>query len=416
MSREVAGDVAIVGAGPAGLAAALAVAKAGKHVVMLDESPAVGGQIWRASLKGLHPDAAEALGKVAPGMLEWIPSATVFDRVDGRLLAETPGGVVVVRAPKVILATGASELFLPFPGWTLPNVVGVGAMQALIKSGLDVRGKRVVVAGTGPLLFAVAFQLEVKHAVVPIIAEQSPLGAVLGFGFGLLRYRDKLRQAMTMGGAASRAKFGRWVRRADGDGRLERVELSDGRSVECDYLACAYGLSPNTELAQIVGCALEGGFVEVDENQETSAPGVYCAGEPTSIGGVDLSIAEGAIAGCSAAGVSVPDWCRKEKAKQAGFARMLDRAFALRDELRSLADEDTIVCRCEDVRLRQLKGISGSREAKLQTRCGMGPCQGKVCGSALRFMRGWEPGTVRPPMKPVSIQSLADGYDLKEKR
>jgi D-hydroxyproline dehydrogenase subunit alpha len=180
------------------------------------------------------------------------------------------------------------------------------------------------------------------------------------------------------------------------------------QEIACDYLACGFHLVPNTEFAALLGCQVRGGFVHVDDLQRTTLPNVFCAGEPSSIGGLELSLIEGQIAGLAASG-HVPEAQQlfADRRKWERFARRLDRTFSLRDELRALASPDTIVCRCEDVPHSQLREHNTWRAAKLHTRCGMGPCQGRICGPATEFLFGWNPDSVRPPIFPVRVSSLA---------
>jgi hypothetical protein len=173
-------------------------------------------------------------------------------------------------------------------------------------------------------------------------------------------------------------------------------------SERCDYLACAFGLVPNLELPMLLGCG-----ADVDDLQQTRTPGIYAAGEVTGIGGLDLSQVEGEIAGYAAAGK--PDRARPlfaRRARHRRFAAALERAFALREELKALPAPDTFLCRCEDVTLDRVRRYSNWREAKLQTRCGMGPCQGRVCGPAAEFLLGWKHESVRPPAFPARIGTL----------
>jgi NADPH-dependent 2,4-dienoyl-CoA reductase/sulfur reductase-like enzyme len=169
-----------------------------------------------------------------------------------------------------------------------------------------------------------------------------------------------------------------------------------------------YGLFPNTELASLLGCQVTPAGVTTDDTQQTSVPSVYCAGECAGIGGVDLSLVEGEIAGYAAAGDS--DRARallpaRERGRR--FAARLRYAFALRPELMRLGSADTVVCRCEDVRLASLQAYTTFRAAKLHTRCGMGPCQGRICGTAAHYLLGWANESVRPPVFPASIGTLA---------
>jgi D-hydroxyproline dehydrogenase subunit alpha len=168
---------------------------------------------------------------------------------------------------------------------------------------------------------------------------------------------------------------------------------------------------PNVELATLAGCLVAGGRVIVDGRQATSAEAVYCAGEPTGIGGVELSIAEGEVAGLSASGHVAEAALLRRIATQRRYAAAMDHAFALRDEVKALATPDTIVCRCEDVRLRDLHRAWTARQAKLYTRAGMGPCQGRICGAALESLMGWPSDSVRPPAQPARVSTLLAGAE-----
>jgi aspartate oxidase len=148
--------------------------------------------------------------------------------------------------------------------------------------------------------------------------------------------------------------------------------------------------------------------VIVDERQATSVPGVYCAGEPTGIGGVERSLLEGEIAGRASVDASVSAQLRARRAAMNRYARALANAFELRDEVRALATDETIICRCEDVRLRDLDRSWTARQAKLYTRAGMGACQGRVCGAALECVMGWSPDSVRPPIQPARVATMLD--------
>ncbi len=417
-------ELLVVGAGPAGLAAAYRAATNGLRVIVVDDNPAAGGQIWR----GEHskPKSAEAqiwFERIRSVEIEFVSGARVFQKGEGkRLLAEMPKGVAEFAFEKVVLATGARERFLPFPGWTLPNVKGAGGLQALVKTGLPIEGKRVVVAGSGPLLLAVAGYLREQGAEVLLIAEQAPLLKLVRFGFGVvsvgkLSQAWGLRKTFSRKGAKAQSKYlsGCWVVEAHGEEKLESVTLVRGGkrwTVECDYLACGFHLVPNVELAELLGCAVEKGSVTVDPLQQTTVQGVYSAGESTGIGGLELSIVEGEIAGLAAAGkheAALELFAVREKQRK--FAHLLNRTFALRHELRSLVAPDTIVCRCEDVTFERLRAHDSWRAAKLQTRCGMGPCQGRVCGGAVEFLFGWRAESVRPPVLPVRVESLVVGRE-----
>ena len=412
-------DVLVVGAGPAGLAAAYRAAHAGSRVTVVDDNPAAGGQIWRGG--PASPEAQAWFEKIRSVDLQLINGARVFQQpVAGTLLAETPDGVCELNYTSLVLATGARERFLPFPGWTLPNVMGAGGLQALAKTGVPVEGKRVVVAGSGPLLLSVAAYLHQHGAEVLLIAEQASSLRMARFGLSLIGQQGKLSQAWKLRTSFSRkdAKSQKgprylnscWVVEAHGEEKLESVTLLRGAKrwqVSCDYLACGFHLVPNLELAELLGCEVDRDGVRVDEFQATTVANVYCAGEVTGIGGLELSLVEGEIAGLAAAGKhDVARTLFPVREKHRRFAKQLNATFALRDELRQLPAPETIVCRCEDVTFRRLREHRSWRAAKLQTRCGMGPCQGRVCGGAVEFLFGWRAESVRPPVLPVRIQSL----------
>ena len=406
--------ILIVGAGPAGIAAACAARESGAAVTVIDDNLDAGGQIWRG-------------GMPAEWQLRWAqanPRVVARARAIGftapdALLVELDGEAVEYLFERLIIATGARERLLPFPGWTLPGVMGVGGLQAMVKSGLPVAGRCVLVAGSGPLLAAAAATLVKAGAQVPMIAEQARGASLLTFAATAARSASKLKQAYEIGRTLARVSYrtSAWpvavVREGEGLG----VRLSVGgvtQTLVCDYLACAFGLVPNTELAQLAGCEMLGPFVETDGNQLTTVHSVYCAGEPTGIAGVDGSLAEGAIAGYHAAG-------QQEKAKSKysardrwrGFQRSMEAAFELREELRALPTPETIVCRCEDIAYGQVTGHISWREAKLQSRCGMGACQGRVCGPAMEFLAGLPMQSVQLPLYPVPVATLASLHNEK---
>ncbi|MGS0744180.1 FAD-dependent oxidoreductase, partial [Glaciimonas sp. GG7] len=271
-----------------------------------------------------------------------------------------------------------------------------------------------VVAGSGPLLLAVAATLKERDANVIAIVEQTLLHQLTRFALSLLATPGKLRQALQLGSQLKHTPYymNSYVLEAQGKTGLEKVVLQRGAQpqpelIDCDYLACGFGLIPNIELAIALGCASAEGVVQVDRWQQTSVHGVFCAGESTGIGGVDLSLVEGRIAGLAAVNdLSQASIDIIERERWQRFARRLTNTFVLRPELRDVCDDSTIVCRCEDVCHGELAQHTSWRSAKLHTRCGMGPCQGRVCSGATDFLYGWSQDSVRMPLSPARIDSI----------
>ena len=433
-------DLLIVGAGPAGLAAALAAAPSGARTVLLDDNPAPGGQIWRdgpgVALPADARQQRDALERHANVQLRCGTRVVGLARQTERgaglhaLWLEDAQGGWVQHARQIILCTGARELLLPFSGWTLPGVTGAGGLQALIKGGLPVGGQRIVVAGSGPLLLAAAHTARQAGAQVVAVAEQAPWAALARFGASLVRWPGKALQAAALLPAVYRANS--HVVRAHGahspHSALQSVTLRQGgqeREIACDRLACGFGLVPNTELGQMLGGRVgerQGLAVDADQrllrggaahgpgepHHAGALPGLLAAGECTGFGGSERSRAEGAIAGHIAVGdVAAARALRAERARWHAFAHALHRHFALQPALRQLAELDTLVCRCEDVRYADLAPRSGWIDAKLHTRCGMGACQGRICGAATHHLLGWTPSPPRHLLAPVRIGTLA---------
>jgi NADPH-dependent 2,4-dienoyl-CoA reductase/sulfur reductase-like enzyme len=217
--------------------------------------------------------------------------------------------------------------------------------------------------------------------------------------------------------AGARYQPGVWVKRAQGETQVRAALLTDGArewTVDCDVLGVGYNLIPALELPRLLDCAITNGVVSVDERQQTSLERIFCAGETTGIGGVDAALVEGQIAGLAAAGANNSPGLMQARARQRAFAQAMEKAFALRPELRQLPEPDTIVCRCEDVNLARVRAHSSLREAKLMTRAGMGACQGRVCGSALQHLCGWAADSVRSPAAAARVGTLAATHTGEE--
>lgn len=416
--RVIRADVAVVGGGPAGIAAAVEAAGAGRSVVLLDASPRLGGQIWRHRDRGeLPPVARMWLDRLDRSGTSVLTGAQVVDAgPDCRLGVLREGRPVTVHPSAVILATGAQERFLPFPGWTHAGVIGVGGAQALLKAGWEVRGKRVAIAGTGPLLLPVAAALAKAGADLRMVAEQAPPEQVRAFAWSLWRSPRRLMQAAALRTAflSVRYRWGTWVKRVVNVNGELHVTWTTGRSTwaePVDVLCTAAGLAPSTELARLLGCDLRDGCVVVDDGQQTTVPSVYAAGEPTGNTGMEAAVVEGRIAGLVTAGKRGSGEARRLRAERDAHRRFAERAaaaFRVRPELRERVEPGTIVCRCEDVPMSAIDADWSARQAKLVTRVGMGCCQGRVCGPALEYLVGTGRDTVRTPVVPTPVGVLAD--------
>ncbi|MFI8214862.1 FAD-dependent oxidoreductase [Streptomyces sp. NPDC085932] len=442
-------EFVVIGAGPAGLAAALAASARGVRVVLVDAAPAPGGQFHRQPAAGLgarRPEALHHRWRTWERLRDGLAAGSVRTLTDHHVwcVERTPDGFTVhaltgpgqeepaeVRAPAVLLATGGYETVLPFPGWTLPGVVTAGGAQAMLKGSLVAPGNRAVVAGSGPLLLPVATGLAAAGVEVAALVESTAPGRLVrhgralagklpegaGYAARLLRHRVPVLPRHT-------------VVRAHGDDRVTGVTVAalgpDGhvrsgteRDLACDTLAVGHGMLPHTDLAESLGCRLDGLAVAVDDEQRTDVPGVWAAGEATGIGGAALALAEGHIAGCSAAARlrgTAPDpapAALKARTRLGRSAAALDSACAPPAHWAGQLTDDTVVCRCEEVTAGAVRaaldlGAGDERTVKLLTRAGMGWCQGRMCSTAVAGLAGRAPGPARRPFaRPVPLGVLA---------
>ncbi|GGK84669.1 hypothetical protein Sme01_29080 [Sphaerisporangium melleum] len=340
-----------------------------------------------------------------------------------------------VAARSLVIATGAHDRVLPFPGWDLPGVFTAGGAQALLKGDLVVAGRTVVVAGSGPFLLPVATGLAAAGARVAAVLEA---GRRLAAVPALAAHPARLAEAA---GYARRLAWHRipylgrhTVIAAHGRDGLTHVTVADldrdwtprrRRTIACDALAVGYGFVPQIELATQLGCATRGDgdggpVVVVDAGMRTSVPGVYAAGEPTGVGGAELAEAEGWIAGRAVAAdlgrrVRPAPALAARRDRLAAFAAALSRAYPVRDGWRSWLTGDTLICRCEEVPYARLTeaaalGATDARALKLLARPGMGWCQGRVCGYAVARLAGAEAEPPRRPIaQPIRLGDLAAG-------
>ncbi|MGR6917173.1 FAD/NAD(P)-dependent oxidoreductase [[Actinomadura] parvosata] len=461
-------DLVVVGGGPAGVAGALTAALAGLRVALVDSGPRLGGQYFR------HP--AEP-GR-APGLDRFLRQARALDaradvllrhqvwavsrEPDGDLLVrcatrDTAGTsrderAVALRARRLLIATGAHDRPLPFPGWDLPGVLTAGGAQALLKGGGVVAGRRIVVSGTGPFLLPVASGLAGAGARVLGVYEANgglglarhPLlalgkaGEAAGYAAALARHRVpyRTRQAV-VATHGEREVEAVTVARLDRDWNVTATHV-----VECDTLAVGYGFVPQIELGTQLGCQtrhdVDGSPVlTVDATLRTTVPGVWAAGEPVGVGGWRLAELEGRLAGraiaadARTAGISstaglggapvggggavavVPPVFARRRERWRAFGEALQRAYPVKPGWQGWLRDDTLVCRCEEVPLARVRearalGATDARSVKLLARPGMGWCQGRICGYAVSCLAGERPQPPRRPIaQPVTLGALA---------
>lgn len=405
-------DVLIIGAGPAGMAAALAAGESQQRIVMLDDNPRPGGQIWRDGPEVELPALARQYRQAIDALEHFTllnGSKVVAQSAPQQLLYENDKGCGTIDYQRLILCCGARELLLPFPGWTLPGVTGAGGLQAQIKNGLSLRGERVVIAGSGPLLLAVADSVSKAGGKVTLLAEQAAMSRLVTFAKGLWQWPAKVRQSLGLINRCYRPNS--YVLEAQGQQRLAAVRVQQGgqiRTIACDRLACGFGLVANIELAMLLGCRIENAAISVDEWQQTSITNLYAAGECTGVGGSELALVEGAIAGYAASGnTAAAQALLAKRSKWQRFATAVSQTFLLNPALKTLGAADTFLCRCEDVTLGQINTQAGWTACKLNSRCGMGACQGKICATAARYLLDWPIPQPRVPLTPVRLETLA---------
>lgn len=457
-------DVAVIGAGAAGVAATVVAARSGCRVSLIDTGERPGGQYYRgADMSALTRSglsyaalAGQLDGLVESGVVDYRPRTTAYalERAGGRLVVRTRGDdrhrqeIGTVDAGTVILATGAFDRPLPFPGWTLPGVMTGGGAQSLVKGQGVLPGRRVVVAGTGPFLLAVAATLLEHGAEVAAVVEANDpvLGSVRqmrGLASGLGKAGDLGRFVAAL--ARHRVPYLRRHRVVEvlGDDRVTGVRVArvdadwhpvpgSERFIECDAVSVGFGFVAQLDLAAQLGArtvrGADGGLaVHVDDDQATSIPGLLAAGETTGIGGVEAARVEGLVAGAMAAVLSdrasaltpsTLERVRRDVARWRRFAAGLHATFPVREGWTDSVRGDTLVCRCEEVSVSRVReavalGARDARTVKLLSRAGMGWCQGRMCAAAVDGLCGFDDvaslqgASYRPVAVPVPLGALA---------
>ena len=465
-------DLAIVGAGPAGMTAALTAAAHGLTVVVIDEQARAGGQIFR------QPPPEFAAGPVTPAGYSWgkqlirasqdaeritwrfgtTAYGVLYEEGSLRLAVHGADGPGVITADRVLIATGAYDMPVAFPGWTLPGVMTAGAVQTLLKSQRLLAASRLVLAGSHPLLIVVADQLRQAGAQITEVAFARPvpslrdglrsLPALPGHGKLLTATARSLAGLVSSG---TRINTRTIVTRAHGDQAVTAVDLAPvdhawrvtgpARTLPAEALVIGYGFLPSTELARQAGCgmrfnaALGGWAVAHDATMRTTLPAVFVAGEPAGVAGAEQSRAQGKLAALAIADDLRPasqptrrrqtSTARRQARAAARFSGTIQSLFQPRqDALTALATPGTIVCRCELITRAEVNDslaanpyISTASAAKLQCRVGMGPCQGRYCESTLSSIISTTHGctpeqtgyfNAQLPVKPVPVSALAE--------
>ncbi len=466
MAERESYDLLVAGGGPAGLAAAAQAAAAGLSVAVVDERVTLGGQIFKQMGPGFDVRDPRALGAdyvrgralidaaVASGATLLLRTSVVAIEGDAVVLVAEGEPARSVTARRLLLAPGAHDRPVAFPGWTLPGVLTAGGAQTLVKTQRVLPGDKIVFAGSGPLALAFPAQLHGYGANVALVLEAGPaprvgdvvrMAAAARGNVGLLRDAVRYRAQLLRGRVPLR--YRRIVVRAEGEGRVEsvthaavdaqwRVIGGSEETIAADTLCLGYGFVPSTELLRLAGCVFGydedrgGPVVTVDAWMRTSVPGVLAAGDGTGVEGSYVAIDEGRLAAIGAArDLGAMTEAAAEAAARPVRAR-LDRKRAFSAALRpmhrvgpglfELTGPDTVVCRCEEVRRDELDAaIAASRDpnvVKALTRAGMGLCQGRNCqrqvAARIVARHGGEVGgvavaTPRLPARPVALGQIA---------
>ena len=447
-------DLAIIGAGPAGMEAAVQAAALGLSVVVFDEQPAPGGQIFRnveaaatdPALSGEYAQAGRSMVRrfrEAKGV-DYRPRSTVWHigLETGALSVLQDGVSAVFTADRILLATGAQERPVAIPGWTLPGVMTAGSAQIMLKTTGAVPDGPTVLAGQGPLMWLLAAQLLQAGVTGLTLLETTSRGAVrraigaggLFYGWGtLLKGAGYMRTAKRLGLHMVRAVEGL---RAEGDGRVERIAWQGG-VLPCATLLLHEGVIPSTHISRALGLehvwsdAQRCWHPTVDPWGATSHDRIAIAGDGAGIGGWESAVAAGHLAALDAAHrvgrlteaarnarATTPRW---SAARAQALRPFLDRLYRPADSVLAPTDDATIICRCEEITAGQVRqvarlGATGPNQAKAYLRAGMGPCQGRLCGTTVAALIAREhgvpiaaAGALRPraPFKPLTVGELA---------
>lgn len=452
--------VVIVGAGPAGMSAAIAAYQAGSKVTILDEAPQSGGQIFRRPSKNLYGKSyaskaeqsrksvlLEAFDAISQN-IEFVPQAQVISAFSGLELQYVVNGHIhTKRADAVILATGVREKLYPFEGWTLPGVLGAGGAQSILKTQMVAPGKRMVIAGAGPLPIVVAAQMIRAGVDVHALANIQSIFAMgknpMAMFAGKELIMDGLGYLATLLKARTQVLRSYAPIRAIGNKQLEavifaRIDKSGNaisgteKTIETDVLALNYGFVSNSELAAMFGVQMQyselsGWHAKADELGRTTVPCVYVCGDATGLRGSFVAQSEGSIVGRAAVeifnGISPKSsdtefaGLYKTRNRHLRFQKTVAASLKLPEGLWDLSTPDTIICRCESINKNTIltaldQGHTSLNAIKKNTRCGMGWCGGRSCLHSVSSMASFRSGI--PPLAPVTARPLARPVSLGE--
>lgn len=445
-------DAVVIGAGPAGLAAANQIAQGGLSVLLVDENERVGGQITRQAFIG----PTTHLDRLAEGVT-FLPKTQCLGFLDPQTIALSEEGLgSTVRTQATVVATGGIERAFPVPGWTTPGVMTVGAAQTFLKGSGASPYQRVVLAGTGPLLLAAASQLLRAGVTVAAIVESSKPGfgdtrsalralsggSILLEGAGYIADILKHRVPVYLGYAVNE------VERDQGVSGVRLQPLSGTRQskkrfIRCDAVLMSHGFNSASDLASQAGAELVWNELmqtftpERNDTFETTVPLVWAAGDCAGIGGSKIAGLEGKLAGHAVAealggsgtgGLTARDVAAIRRKLRAldRFRRGMDEMFSVDPSILKFATPDTIACRCQQVTVREIQdatltGAPSVHGAKLWTRAGMGPCQGRSCGHIIDRLVSPSAESGAPtahsrsrsrfPIRPASAKLLAEIFE-----
>jgi thioredoxin reductase/bacterioferritin-associated ferredoxin len=454
-------DLIIIGAGPAGASAAIEAARLGLRTLVVDEQVEAGGQVWRAPSAALanlpDDDGAKLRARLRASGAECAFGRLVWSVEPGFSIGSLgPEGPETFIAPALIVATGAQERHVPVPGWTLPGVIGLAAATILLKSQRMLPGRRVVVAGVGPLLPLVAAEILRGGGAVAAVIDANRRRDWLRSPAALLS-----RPALAARGAGwfarlARARVpilsGHMIRRIEGDGEVTRVTAgpvdtewtpTNGpqRSFDSDAVCYGFGLQPAIGITRLLGAThgyqpALGGWVPITTpDQATSVTRLYACGDGASVLGVAAAPLRGRIAAIAAArdvgrlqpteATTLLAPLHRQLRQAANFGAAMTALTKPRAGAAASITADTVVCRCERLRRAELdvaiaQGAVTLNDLKSATRCGMGPCGGRNCEDAAASLIAARTGrsreaigqaTARPPLRPVSLQALAGAFD-----